>query len=67
MSSIFFIVAMYIAFIAFVASTIDIYRGYIRDVKLGFGGKSKAPALIAYCIFMAALFLIIAIITQINT
>jgi hypothetical protein len=58
---------MYIAFIAFVASTIDIYRGYIRDVKLGFGGKSKAPALIAYCIFMAALFLIIAIITQINT
>lgn len=67
MSSIFFIVAMYIAFIAFVASAIDIYKSYIMDIRLGFSDNSTAPALIAYCILGAVIFLSIAIITQMHT
>lgn len=67
MSSIFFIIAMYIAFIAFVASAADIYMGYIKDIKLGFSGNSNAPRLIAICILGASLSLFIAIITQIHT
>lgn len=67
MSSIFFTVTMYMAFIAFAISAADIYMGYIKDIKLGFRGDSNAPSLIAICILGASLFLFIAIITQIHT